>query len=134
LQRLESFDGVAILTTNLPGQIDEAFLRRIRFNIPFEKPDHELRLRLWRGLLPEEVPTARDIDLEKLASYEMSGGLIKNAIVQAAFLAADLGRPVDQGLLTVAATLELRNQGHAVRGLDLMDYLRELEQRPHTRE
>jgi hypothetical protein len=89
LQRMEAYDGVAILTTNLRGHLDEAFTRRLAFVVHFPLPDESARLALWRGIWPADLPLAPDVDLEHLArAYRLSGGNIKNVALAAAFAAA----------------------------------------------
>ena len=131
LQRLESFDGVSILTTNLIKLIDEAFLRRIRFNISFAKPDQAMRQRLWETLMPASLPLDGEINFEKLsAQFEMTGGTIRNAVLQAAFFAADLDCDVDEELLFFAARLEMRSQGQLVRSVDIKSFFDKYRARP----
>lgn len=116
LQRIESYEGVVILTTNFPSSIDEAFRRRLRFYVEFPFPEEGERLRLWQTLMPKEVPLAQDVDFRELARrYEMAGGNIRNVIIRAATLAADQGRPVDMALLVQAANAEYRAIGKLVR-------------------
>jgi ATPase family associated with various cellular activities (AAA) len=93
LQRMEAYRGLAILTTNLRGSIDSAFLRRIRFVIQFPFPDVAQRLEIWRRMFPPKLPTA-GLDWDKLARLNITGGNIRNIVLNAAFLAADEGEPV----------------------------------------
>jgi hypothetical protein len=93
LQRMEAYRGLAILTTNLRGSIDSAFLRRIRFVIQFPFPDLAQRLEIWRRMFPPKLPTA-GLDWDKLARLNITGGNIRNIVLNAAFLAADGGEPV----------------------------------------
>ncbi|WP_143263967.1 ATP-binding protein [Amycolatopsis kentuckyensis] len=89
LGRLERFTGVAVLATNLRQNLDSAFARRIEFAVMFDPPDEAGRLALWRRHLPAAAPHADDLDLPLLAAlYPLSGALIRNAAVAAAFLAA----------------------------------------------
>jgi hypothetical protein len=89
LARLERFDGIAVLATNLRQNLDAAFARRIEFVVPFEPPDETARLALWRQHLPDTAPVAPDVDLATLAAiYELPGALIRGAALAAAFLAA----------------------------------------------
>jgi len=95
LQRMELFDGIAILTTNIRANVDEAFTRRLDMVVDFPLPEEEDRLRLWRQFLAPEVPHDEDIDLDFLASaFDLTGGNIRNATLTAAYLAADAGRPL----------------------------------------
>ncbi|HEY1704243.1 MAG TPA: ATP-binding protein [Trebonia sp.] len=115
LQRLESFDGVAILTTNLRGNIDDAFTRRFDVMAHFPFPDKELRRLLWAGCLTGAVPVAGDIDLDSIAAgFELAGGSIRAAATTAAYLAAAAGRPVEHADLLAGARREYRKQGRLV--------------------
>ena len=89
LQKMEEYRGVVIMTTNLLSNIDAAFLRRISYIIHFPFPDGDQRRLLWRTAFPAQAPLDEDVDLEFLAkTFEMSGAMIKNSAVSAAFLAA----------------------------------------------
>jgi AAA+ superfamily predicted ATPase len=112
LQLMEEFDGVVLLTTNARDSIDAAFLRRIRFKVEFPAPDEQERLRLWRAMLPPEVPTQGDLDLAELAAaYELSGAHIKNVVVRAAISALSQDVPLRMAHLTEAAELEYAELG-----------------------
>ena len=112
LQRMESFAGITILTTNAETVIDEAFRRRLAFRITFPLPEAEERARLWRSHLPAAAAVAADVDVDALAQrYAMSGGYIKNAVLRAAFLAADEGSAITMGHLVRAAGLEYAAMG-----------------------
>lgn len=90
LQRMEEYEGIAILATNFRKNMDEAFVRRLHFTIEFPFPDDTDRLRIWQGIWPADTPRDAALDLELLARrFEMTGGNIKNVAVAAAFLAAD---------------------------------------------
>ena len=118
LQRLERFTGITILTTNFPESIDEAFRRRLTTRIAFPLPAPEQRAALWSSMLAEgKIPRKRGIDCHALAEeFEMSGGLIRNAVLRACFIAAAHGKRLDQALLRLAASIELIKQGTLVRG------------------
>jgi AAA+ superfamily predicted ATPase len=112
LQRLDTFEGVAILTTNLEGSLDTAFKRRLSLRLAFPFPDEEMRVRLWHAHIPPEVPTAGDFDFEDLAKkFPMSGGYIRNSALRAAFLAAQEGVPLSQQHIVRAIHLEYREMG-----------------------
>jgi ATP-dependent 26S proteasome regulatory subunit len=112
LQRVERFEGVCILTTNLEGSIDTAFKRRLAFRINFEIPDEDERALLWRRMLPASADVATDLDFRALArDYELAGGNIRNAVLRAAFLAASEERTIDMELLERAVRLEYRDAG-----------------------
>jgi len=103
LQRMEAFDGVAILTTNLQQNVDQAFLRRLRFVIDFPKPDAEAREKIWRQCLPKEAP--HQIDFRLLARrLELTGGHIRQITIRAAFAAAGEGSSRIEMKHVVAAT------------------------------
>jgi AAA+ superfamily predicted ATPase len=93
LQRMEAYHGLAILTTNMKGALDAAFLRRIRFVVQFPFPDATQRCEIWQRIFPEDTPTD-GLDLSRLARLNMAGGNIRNIALNAAFLAADAGEPV----------------------------------------
>jgi hypothetical protein len=112
LQRMESFDGVAILTTNLRTNVDEAFTRRLDAIVDFPMPEEGDRLRLWVANLPPSVPVEADLDLEFLArQFRVSGGNIKNICVTAAYLAAADGRAVSMADLIRGTDREYRKLG-----------------------
>jgi hypothetical protein len=112
LQRLDSFLGIAILTTNLGTSIDPAFKRRLAFRVHFPIPDEEQRAQLWRAHLPPTLPTAGDLDLEILAKrYPLTGGSVRNCVMRAAFLAAAANEKLSQDHLMRAVRLEYRAAG-----------------------
>jgi len=117
LQRVEHFTGIAILTTNFPTALDEAFRRRIAMRVSFPKPQIEERKRLWESMLTNRAILAPKLDTEDLAyEFELAGGHIKNAVLRAAFIAATRGCLIDQELLRIAARIELKEQGLLVYG------------------
>jgi SpoVK/Ycf46/Vps4 family AAA+-type ATPase len=93
LQRMEAYRGLAILTTNQKSSLDDAFQRRIRFAINFSFPDAAQRAEIWRRIFPPETPT-EGLDAEKLSRLSVSGGIIRNIALHAAFLAAEGSSPV----------------------------------------
>jgi SpoVK/Ycf46/Vps4 family AAA+-type ATPase len=105
LQRMESYRGLAILTTNMKGELDPAFLRRLRFIVRFPFPDAAQRAGIWDRIFPPETPT-EGLDVQKLARLNVAGGNIRNIALQAAFLAADEGGPVRMNHLLRAAYTE----------------------------
>ncbi|MFN6567011.1 ATP-binding protein [Dendronalium sp. ChiSLP03b] len=105
LQRMEAYRGLAILTTNLKGSLDQAFLRRIRFIVQFPFPDANQRTEIWQRIFPPQTPT-QDLDASKLARLNVSGGNIRNIALNAAFLAADAGQPVEMKHILQAAKSE----------------------------
>jgi hypothetical protein len=112
LQRMEQFEGLAILTTNLRANVDEAFLRRIDVLVEFPLPDAESRRRLWAHQLTPQLPVGDDLDLEFLASsFELSGGNIRNVVLAAAFEAAEDRLPVSMAHIIRATSGEYRKLG-----------------------
>jgi SpoVK/Ycf46/Vps4 family AAA+-type ATPase len=105
LQRMESYRGLAILTTNMKNALDSAFLRRLRFVVQFPFPDAALRAEIWRRVYPHSTPTDA-LDPGKLARLHVAGGNIRNIALNAAFLAADAGEPVRMAHMLRAARSE----------------------------
>jgi SpoVK/Ycf46/Vps4 family AAA+-type ATPase len=105
LQRMETYRGVAILTTNLRETLDPAFLRRIRYLVHFPFPGAAERLEIWRRMFPAAVPMG-EIDAEKLARLTVAGGNIRNIAVNAAFGAARDDKPLSMQHLLDAARAE----------------------------
>lgn len=91
LQELESFDGIVVISTNLAQNIDEAFLRRISFQVSFPKPDESTREQIWRGHLSGGLPIHEDVDFKFLSTLSVSGGLIRNIARMAASWASIRG-------------------------------------------
>jgi hypothetical protein len=91
LQKMETYAGIAILATNMRQQLDEAFLRRLSFNVLFPLPDEDERYRIWQAVWPPELPCAADVDLAALSRHKLAGGNIRNIVLAAAYLAADEG-------------------------------------------
>jgi ATP-dependent 26S proteasome regulatory subunit len=105
LQRLESYRGLAILTTNFKEALDSAFLRRLRFIVDFPNPDLVERARIWQRSFPAATPTA-GLDYGKLAQLQVPGGNIRNIALAAAFRAAAAGQPVTMQHILQAAGAE----------------------------
>jgi ATP-dependent 26S proteasome regulatory subunit len=102
---METYRGLSILTTNMKQALDTAFLRRIRFIVPFPFPDAEHRAEIWRRIFPANTPTDR-LDYERLGRLAVPGGNIRNIALNAAFLAADSDEPVRMWHLLRAAHTE----------------------------
>ena len=105
LQRMESYQGLAILTTNLKDSLDTAFLRRIRFVVKYAFPDVKERTLIWQRIFPKNTPT-QGLDFAKLARLNVAGGNIRNIALNAAFMAADAGEPVQMKHLLAATRTE----------------------------
>ncbi len=105
LQRMEAYQGLAILTSNLKSTMDRAFQRRLRATINFPFPDVVQREAIWKRVFPAGTPT-RNVDAKKLAQLNVAGGSIRNIALNAAFFAAAAGGPVEMAHLVRAARLE----------------------------
>lgn len=114
LQRMERFDGIVLLASNFRKNIDEAFMRRIRYLIEFTMPDEALREKIWRGCFTAKVPAER-IDFPYLArQFELSGGSIRNIALNAVFLAACEDAPVSMRHLIKSLRQEHLKLGKAL--------------------
>jgi hypothetical protein len=123
LQRLETYDGIAILTTNLRGNLDEAFVRRLEFVLEFPMPEEPERLRIWRRALPQQAPLSDDVDIPFLArKFRLSGGHIRNITLAAAFLAAADTSPIRMRDLVRATRREHQKIGKLVTEADFETY------------
>ena len=112
LQKMEEYDGIAILATNLRQNLDDAFMRRLAFTVHFPFPDEASRRRIWTGVWPAETPLDHDIDLDLLArQFKLSGGNIKNIALASAFLAAEDEKPVAMAHLFQATRREHQKMG-----------------------
>nr|WP_107116062.1 ATP-binding protein [Streptomyces acidiscabies] len=126
LQRMESFDGIAILTTNLRANLDEAFTRRLDVVADFPVPDAVHRLDLWDRCLGKRLPRADDLDLPFCADrFELAGGSIRACAVTAAYLAAESEGPLTMRQLVTAIAQEYRKLGRLVLGSEFGPYLAE---------
>ncbi|MFD0020583.1 ATP-binding protein [Streptomyces sp. NPDC058382] len=115
LQRMESFDGIAVLTTNLRANLDEAFTRRLDVVADFPVPDSGQRLALWERCLGDRIPRADDLDLGFCADrFELAGGSIRACAVTAAYLAAESGAPLTMSQVVTAVVQEYRKLGRLV--------------------
>lgn len=105
LQRMEAYQGLAILATNMKSSLDDAFTRRLRFIVNFPVPESEDRRRIWQKIFPPETPLEH-LDYERLSSFNLAGGSIYNAALNAAFLAAQTDTPVSMSHLLNAIRTE----------------------------
>lgn len=117
LQKLEEFRGIAILTTNLKDNIDQAFLRRIRFVLDFRFPAQREREEIWRRIFPADVPLA-SLDFAALARLNIAGGTIRNIALASAFRAARDGEPVSMRAIMECARVEYDKAGRIMTELD----------------
>ncbi len=112
LQRMETFEGVAILATNLRKNMDNAFLRRIQFAVEFPLPKVSERLQIWKKVWPPPAELGRDLDLEFMANrFELAGGHIRNIAIMAAYLACEDRAPVSMAHLICATRREYQKLG-----------------------
>ncbi len=115
LQRMEIYDGVTILATNLRSNLDEAFMRRIQFAVDIPFPDEKDRARIWSTLFPEHVPHASDINLDEMAHrFKLAGGNIRNIIVNAAYMAAADGGVITMQHLLHSTRREFQKMGRLI--------------------
>ncbi len=115
LQSLEEHAGVTILATNLYGNLDDAFVRRMHFIVHFPFPEEEYRRRIWEVIFPAQAPLDNDVDLPDLAHrFRLTGGHIRNIALGAAFLAADDGEMIEMKHLLRAARREFQKMGKVV--------------------
>jgi ATP-dependent 26S proteasome regulatory subunit len=120
LQRMEAYNGVTILSTNMRANLDEAFMRRLQFALDFPSPREKDRLRIWQALFPPDVPRDPELDLELLAKrFEIAGGNIRNIIVTASYLAATNGQEVTMEHMLHGTRRELQKMGRLVNEIDL---------------
>jgi SpoVK/Ycf46/Vps4 family AAA+-type ATPase len=123
LQRVEQYEGMVILATNLQKNIDEAFLRRMQFVVDFPMPGEEQRLKIWNLQFPKDAPRDPAIDLAFLAKQcKVSGGTIHNVVMSAAFAAADEGVPISMRHLVTALRMETLKEGKLLMKSDLGKY------------
>lgn len=112
LQKMEEYEGITILATNLKGHLDEAFVRRMHFIVEFPFPDEDYRQRIWEVTFPAEAPLGSDVDFKILArEVKLAGGNIKNIALAAAFYAAADGGRIVMPHLEQAAGREFQKLG-----------------------
>jgi SpoVK/Ycf46/Vps4 family AAA+-type ATPase len=113
LQRMETFQGLAILATNTKGSLDPAFVRRLRFIVDFPYPGLVERKTIWQKAFPAQTPID-NLDFERLARFNLTGGSIHNIALNAAFLAANALQPVNMRFVLDAAKTEFRKTEKSV--------------------
>lgn len=122
LQRMEEYDGIVILATNYKKNIDEAFMRRIRYMVEFPFPPEDMRRQIWESGFADKVPL-EDIDFAYLArQFEFSGGSIKNIVLNAAFLAASGDHPVRMIDILQSIRAENMKMGKTMLRQDFAEY------------
>jgi AAA+ superfamily predicted ATPase len=115
LQKMEQFDGLAILATNMKQNLDDAFARRLTFSVNFAFPEAAERRRLWDALWPPHAPRGDDVDLDWFArEYQLAGGNIRNTVLAAVHLAASNGQMVSREHLLHATRREYQKLGKTI--------------------
>ncbi|NEO83259.1 MAG: ATP-binding protein [Spirulina sp. SIO3F2] len=113
LQRMEAYQGLAILTTNLKESLDQAFIRRLRFILNFPYPQAAARAEIWSRIFPTQTPT-QNLDYERLGQLDMAGGNIRSIALNAAFIAADAQHPITMQHILQAAQAECTKIGRSL--------------------
>lgn len=122
LQRMEAYPGLAILTTNFPNNLDSAFLRRLRFVVPFPFPSITQRTEIWRRVFPPDTPV-EDLKFDKLAQLNVAGGNIRIIALNAAFLAADARESVQMKHILQAAQTEYTKLEKSLTGVEIAGWI-----------
>jgi ATPase family associated with various cellular activities (AAA) len=122
LQRMEAYQGLAILTTNMKTSVDRAFQRRLRFTVNFPFPDASQRQAIWSRIFPAQTPT-RGLDFRKLSQLNVAGGNILNIALNAAFLAAESDGPVEMAHVLQAARLEAQKIERALSDAEIRGWV-----------
>ena len=117
LQRMEAHNGLAILATNMKGNLDDAFLRRLRFVVDFPAPSAADRAAIWRKAFPPQAPVD-ELDFERLAKFDLTGGDIQRIALNAAFVAARDQGKISTALVLQAIRTELRKLGKPINEAD----------------
>jgi hypothetical protein len=120
LQKMEQYEGITILTTNLRGNLDEAFVRRLAFTVHFPFPDETDRLRIWQQIWPPATQFDPQLSFAALAKhFKLSGGNIKNIALSTAFLAATESRPVRMSDVLHATRREYEKVGKVMSEVEM---------------
>ncbi len=128
LQKMEEYEGIVILATNLHGNIDDAFLRRMQFVIEFPFPDEKLRLQIWTRIFPEDAPLAKDVNYKFFSDkLKLAGGNIKNIALAAAFQAAEGSCDIGMRQLMHATKREYQKIGKPFLKVDFEPYYKLIE-------
>jgi SpoVK/Ycf46/Vps4 family AAA+-type ATPase len=123
LQKMEEYDGIVILATNLRKNLDEGFARRMHFSVEFPLPEEPDRLHIWQCIFPREAPLAGSLDLNFMArQFKVTGGNIKNIALGAAFLAAGDGATIKMEHLIRATKREYQKIGRLCTDVDFAKY------------
>ena len=126
LQKIEEYDGIVVLSSNLRANLDEAFLRRLKAIVDFPFPQEEDRRRIWGLNLRADAPLAEDVDLDFMArQFRVAGGNIKNIAVLGAFLAVEEGASIAMRHLIRATRREYQKLGRLVTESDFTEWYEE---------
>ena len=126
LQKMELYEGLAILATNLRQNLDESFIRRLTFTVHFPFPDEVNRLLIWKGVWPPQTPLAPDLNLDYMArQFKLSGGNIKNIALASAFLASANGGEITMAHILHTTRREYQKMGKNLTEAELYGNLRE---------
>ena len=112
LQELERFKGLCILSTNRKMTLDKALERRIAIKVEFERPEEELRRQIWGKLIPENMPLAEDVSIDQLSEVDLSGGEIKNIVLNAARLSLGRGTTGPVTMLDFEKAIQMEREGN----------------------
>jgi hypothetical protein len=119
LQKMEEYEGMSILTTNLRQNLDQAFTRRIRFMVEFPFPNPDYRELIWQTMWSDHTPLSGNIDFRRIAQkFELAGGSIRNSALAAAFLAASAQEDIHERHILQAVKRELQKLGRLIDELD----------------
>lgn len=122
LQKMEAYDGITVLATNLFHHFDEAFKRRLKIIVEFSMPNENDRKRLWQAMIPDKMRIG-EIDFDYLArQFELSGSNIRNILLHSAFLAAAKDKPVDMEEIIPAIKNEYAKNGKILLKEDVSEY------------
>lgn len=123
LQKMEEYNGITIMTTNLLGNLDQAFFRRISYVVYFPLPDEKSRKLIWQKIFPKNAPLSKDVDFDFLArKFEISGGNIKNAVITSTFMAAAESKKIEMKHIVKALEYEMKKQGKMISKSDFAEY------------
>lgn len=123
LQKMEEYNGITIMTTNLLGNLDQAFFRRISYVVHFPLPDEKSRKMIWEKIFPKNAPLSEDVDFDFLArKFEISGGNIKNVVITSTFMAAAESKKIEMKHIVKALEYEMKKQGKMISKGDFAEY------------
>ncbi len=127
---MEEYEGITILATNLKNNIDEAFVRRLRFIVEFPVPNEKHREQIWKIAFPASTPVSKEIDYGYLSErLEITGGNIKNIALGAAFYAAEGSSEINMRHTMLAAKRELQKMGKLCMREDFGEYYELMSER-----